>query len=733
MTVPAGSLEAPVGSTGDRERFTVRSWMAAFAQLAGLCAFAVAGPLFSVLEAGTTFFVVHGITGWSLVGFAAAWLVVPPAILTVLVGTVGAFSPGMARLALGVITGALAGVAVMGVLAGVDRMGPWVWAVGVVVTTCLWAFAYRRYPRLRSALTVTVVAPVVFAVGFLGAGPIRGLVAAEESGAIGAGRSTTPLVKVVLDEFALAVMLTPDGRLNDELFPNMARLAATSTWYPQTTSIAPVTHVAMPSLLTGRLPDARLAPSHLLWPDNLFSLLGGGGPVVAREFWTGMCPPSVCDTAPGGVAAGNAWRDSVIVAVNAGVPAPVARRMVPELGGAWADLGRAGEGGQPPGPGFDDLDEVRGLLPIEFAERVEAEARTSGSQSDEPGLVVESFLDEVSGVVANGGANRLFGYLHLKLPHSPFRFLPDGRTYPSEPESRWFETFMWVGADPAGEVVTRQRYVLQAQYADAVVGEVLDTLGDLGVLDEAMVVVTSDHGVSFLPGGNRRGRDAWGSPDPAGELAEAVPVPLFIKYPGQRTGEVDRREVRLVDVVPTIVDVLDVEVPPGWVVDGVSLLGAPVPHRPVWFGEEVLGEMPDPVLGAGRYWEVLGGRAMGGEPWAIGPYADLVGQQVGEVAGVLPEGGTVRLEGPGRYDDVDPGAQLLPVLVTAAVDGPASGTWVTVLLDGQVAGLGPVYVSASGETVVDIMVNPVDLSAGDNQLVFATVADGKVRDWLVPP
>jgi hypothetical protein len=94
----------------------------------------------------------------------------------------------------------------------------------------------------------------------------------------------------------------------------------------------------------------------------------------------------------------------------------------------------------------------------------------------------------------------------------------------------------------------------------------------------------------------------------------------------------------------------------------------------------------------------------------------------------------VRLEGPARYDDVDPGAPELPVLVTAVIDGPTSGTWVAVIINGRVAGLGPVYVAASGdtagETVVDVMVNPSYFTAGDSQLVFATVAGGQLRDVL---
>ena len=39
-------------------------------------------------------------------------------------------------------------------------------------------------------------------------------------------------------------------------------------------------------------------------------------------------------------------------------------------------------------------------------------------------------------------------------------------------------------------------------------------------------------------------------------LADIASVPLFVKYPGQRTGRADRRDAHLTDVLPTIADVI---------------------------------------------------------------------------------------------------------------------------------------------------------------------------------
>ena len=50
-------------------------------------------------------------------------------------------------------------------------------------------------------------------------------------------------------------------------------------------------------------------------------------------------------------------------------------------------------------------------------------------------------------------------------------------------------------------------------------------------------------------------------------------VPLFVKEPGQTEGVVSDANVLTVDVVPTIADVLDIDIP--YPVDGRSALGSP--------------------------------------------------------------------------------------------------------------------------------------------------------------
>jgi hypothetical protein len=101
-------------------------------------------------------------------------------------------------------------------------------------------------------------------------------------------------------------------------------------------------------------------------------------------------------------------------------------------------------------------------------------------------------------------------------------------------------------------------------------GQVVHRLRAAGLWDRSLVVVTADHGVSHRPGEPRR------LVEPS-NVADIAPIPLFVKRPGQVKGRVDERNARSIDILPTIAEVLGIDVP--WRVDGDSLL-SPNRRRP---------------------------------------------------------------------------------------------------------------------------------------------------------
>ncbi len=115
---------------------------------------------------------------------------------------------------------------------------------------------------------------------------------------------------------------------------------------------------------------------------------------------------------------------------------------------------------------------------------------------------------------------------------------------------------------------------------DAGIGTVLEVLRDAGLYDDALIVVTSDHGESFLDHKVWIGHGLFLTDD-------EIRIPLVIKLPKNRGAGTRVAELtRLVDVAPTILDTVGVDLPTSFA--GASLLpimgGAGDPEPRVAYG-----------------------------------------------------------------------------------------------------------------------------------------------------
>ena len=100
---------------------------------------------------------------------------------------------------------------------------------------------------------------------------------AERTGSVATASSDAPpIVFVVFDGLSLASLLDSSGAVDAARYPSFARLARTSTWYRDTTTVADVTQLAIPAILTGRYPrPSRQVPTAADHPHSLFTLLAG--------------------------------------------------------------------------------------------------------------------------------------------------------------------------------------------------------------------------------------------------------------------------------------------------------------------------------------------------------------------------------------------------------------------------------------------------------------------------
>lgn len=499
--------------------------------LIGLWGLGVAQPLFDLLGRTPEAFVLRGSRPLDVVLLAVVLLPGLPLLLSLACSGPRRWADAVSR-TLVALLGAVLAVQVLGRVTVAPA--PVVTAAGLAAGVLL-AVWRERSPNARRFLTWIGVLSLVLPLVFLARAPLgalRGL--GGETVPASAVRAPRTVVLVVLDELTLTSLLDREGRVDGVLFPRFAELAATSTWYPDATAVAAVTEQALPAILTGTRPRAGGLPTLEDHPRNLFTLLGASHDFHVREPRTQLCPPErrISRHAPLGERLTSLGRDVTVVAAHVISP-PGWREHLPDISRSWQGFGKTEESRA------DESRDIRGFL-----------ATLPEVASARPQLVV----------------------LHALLPHSPWIFLPSGMRYPPESgplERRGFQVGRWIDWDWT-VIQAQQRHLLQTRYTDRLLGELIDRLRAADLWDDALVVVTADHGISFRPGGLIRDADA-------GSLADVASVPLFVKRPGQTSGRTDPRPAELVDLLPTIVEELGIDV--DWTFEGRSLQGEPPEER----------------------------------------------------------------------------------------------------------------------------------------------------------
>lgn len=643
------------------------------AQLFVLTGFAIAQPLLDVTGRAPEFFVHQRAGRGDIMLFVAIVTILPTLALWLVEQIAGLAGQAVRRFVhICFVVALLTALAIQVAKKLIPDRGYSLLGLGLVVGAAATA-VITRSSVAKTFINYLTPAPLAFALLFVATTPVGALLtkpapaARAHAGPIG---KRPPIVMIIFDEFPTESLLTPSGLIDERLFPNFARLAQDSTWFRQASGVSRATVLAVPSMLTGRYPDKALAPSYRQYPNSLFTLLSRDYALQVSESLTELCPRDVCAAARA-VEEEEEERSSGLVQVlreSAGVTGQIVSPFKSNVDPADQFAEPAAE---------DDTGAEQNPQDIRF--------RVGNTRLDQP----KRFTDFVAGLAPSDRPTLHF--LHLLLPHTPYRYLPSGATYRGAP--RIFHDEKRTPGQPptGGQLGFRQRFLLQVAYTDKLVGDVINRLEAQGLYDDALIVMTADHGRVFDSGTQQR-RSRRMAPGNEHELAY---VPTFIKVPGQRAGRIDDRNWEQVDLLPTIADVLDVEVP--WRVDGFSGLGPerrhgtdrfwlPAPGKPTTWSTNgpreimmrgVTGHLARPELGpAGLY--------------AFGPHRDLVGRKVNSfdigtpsaARAVVNVGPTVR---------IDRAKAKQPYHVWGTIDGVPTGTGIAVAVNGTVAAVPLVF------------------------------------------
>jgi hypothetical protein len=277
----------------------------------------------------------------------------------------------------------------------------------------------------------------------------------------------------------------------------------------------------------------------------------------------------------------------------------------------------------------------------------------------------------------------------------PWQYLPDGRMYRKHAHE------YIVGLNGLPSFGDRwlleqgyQRHIMQAAFTDRMVGQLVARLKDLGIYDKALIVITADNGESFLHANHDR------------HIADSVTftdiasTPLLIKRPRQKKGGYDNRHVRTFDVVPTMADVVGIDMP--WKILGRSIFKTRVPDQVDVYREQggkgnrfsidLAGYERASRAAIARKVKLFGSEGKGPGLYGLGPNRRLIGQTLDALAPQRSNGfrGKITPEVTGLVSKVDTKSSFLPANITGQITGAGvkRGMSLALALNGKIAAVG---------------------------------------------
>jgi hypothetical protein len=664
-----------------------------------LWAFAFAQPLLDLLAKNPEFFVARHNSGADIVLFGFFLITGPPLAMLLIEALATRIHPLLRRwLHLVLVALLLAAIALQVEKSFVTHPAT-LMIVAALAVGALGAALYERTHLPGAVLGVLLPAPVVFLAIFLLFSDVSKLVVPQDKPKLAPAasiRSSVPVVVLFFDELPITSLEGTDGRIDARRYPNFAELAAHSTWFRNATTVADYTSRAVPALLTGVNPGYKSLPNFQDHPRSLFTLLGDAYRLNAIESVTSVCPRSLCRDGAQNESFTGRFGDLVsdlsLVSEHLLLPDRLRAHLPPidqtfgGFRGGGLDKGRA----RPRG--------ARGGVDADQA-----------GPADRPGL----FRRFLTGI---GGDDRTLHFLHIELPHRPFQYLPSGQSYPLPPRGTG-ELQDSQGrriASAAAAELSWQRYLLQAGYADRLLGDLIARLKKARIWDRAVVLVSADHGMAFVPGEPPRTARR-------GNVAPIAGVPLLVKAPGQLHGKASGRHVCTTDVLPIIAKLLRARL--RWKTGACAADPARGDRVEIRSGDKRTLKVPFSVYERERAATLAEQAALFGSGdfarvFNLGQRGGLIGSRAAGLGPPLD----FRFSDPRLFESVDPSGRSVPALLQAkAAGGVEEGDTLALAVNGRVAGVTRAIGQGRGARII-AMIPPQAFKPGRNRVAVHAVS-----------
>lgn len=621
---------------------------------------ALAQPLYAILASPdhAPFLIAHHARVVDIGLLIALVSIALPMAACVLLWAVSRLSPTAGKFLLAVVVLVLLCVVALPILAKLSALPARLAPLIALGAGGLGAYLYHRTGWFPLALSIMSLGVVAAPAMFLASANVQSVLARSgaEQGAVRASRAERPdIVMIVFDELPLLSLFDRDRDIDSALFPNFARLARTSNWYRDTASVHYSTSYAVAALLVGQElnayqatvfsgappPQGKLDRQRL--PHSIFSLLEADYAVFAQELVTQLAPPTASThpyVPPLGARLRELLEDSAVVYAHLIVPEFLATGL-PHIEGQWRGFVRPARG-EPLAEDWPFEDSFKRLAAIrDFIDSLQKRDRPS------------------------------FYFLHSLLPHYPFEYNENGQLYPNRFRFLTMHLREASGSndwpDQAAAELAYAAHIRQLAFLDKLLGRILDRLEAQGMFDDALIVLTSDHGTSYYWDDEGLPRKDLASIQAAG----TVLVPWFLKLPRQSEGHTIDTPLQTIDIVPTLAAALDIEL--AWPAEGVSAFGevpagrdrsALLPQRMTF---QSLEAASDQALAYKL--RMLQGLAWPGEG-NTAPTRAILGRPIEDFDSITSSA-TVRLDDPKRFHSIRPATTRVPAFVEGSI---AAGT-----------------------------------------------------------
>ena len=678
-----------------------------------LFSFAVAQPLFDLLARYPKFFITRHSEPIDVIFFILIACIVLP-LLVVFIEMVARIIGQRVQKGVHVfvVAGLLTAI-VLPALCRIFRFSGTILVMGASILGIVGCIVYMRFHPARIFITVLSVALLVFPSLFLFNAQIFKIVFPRKAPSILEIKSSNspPIIFVVFDEFPVTSLMDEHRRIDPIRYPNFAALSRDAYWFRSGSTVGERTTKAIPAILSGTYPDQNHLPTAAEYPHNLFTLLGGSYDMKVYESDTMLCPKELC---------GNKARrldfkriysmlsDLSVVYLHIILPSDLTSGL-PVVTQTWK--------------GFVSTSKVsRGRI-----QRILAKKRAS--LKDHAGL----FQEFVESITISERPTLYF--LHVELPHIPWRYLPSGKLYADSglripglniKTDKWDKNEWLV-------IQAYQRHLLQVGFVDKLVGDLVTKLKTLNLYRRSLIILTADHGVGFWPNTIRR-MVSKGHPE------DILFVPLFIKMPNQDKGKIIDRNAESIDILPTITNILGIHLP--WTVDGASLLNQSLPGRnykmiydyrskKFVFDTRIYDAQNASLI---RKLNLFGSGAKPYGLFKIGLHSEIVGRHISEIFVSGKSDIEVKLDQPSLLDHVDFSSGFIPARIKGSLslkEDIAGPIHLAIAVNSMVCAVTQTFWHKRKMAQFSAMVPESAFQKGKNRVEVFLISQGKVNVHLV--